>query len=83
MGRNRMKLEHGQGLVSRPFLLIPPFPGATVSAFEPVRAYDVAPVEIVAALRRERVGGAYWAAASDVPDAKAGEPAPDEEQTAP
>lgn len=54
-----------------PFLRIPPFPGAKIREFAPVVAGQPGPQPDPAALldlvRRERVGGTYWAAQPELP----------------
>ncbi len=52
-----------------PFLRIPPFPGARVSAFAPTTTHVERPdpAALVEAFRRNRVGGNYWVPTDDRP----------------
>ena len=59
------RLEHSpQG---KQFLEIPPFPGSRVAAFNRVSGEAVDPGNVLAALVRERVGGAFWASRPPLP----------------
>lgn len=53
----------------RPFLHVPPFPGARIDRFEPLAGTFAMPDRqtLVATLRRHRVGGHYWAPARPRP----------------
>lgn len=51
----------------RPFLRIPPFPGAKVEHFSQLNSTEPAPSDIVEEVRRLRVGGAYWGAQPALP----------------
>ncbi|NUR45080.1 MAG: capsule biosynthesis protein [Sphingomonas sp.] len=54
-------------MLGRPFLRIPPFPGATPKHFDR-RTGPAADVEAIAAeLKRQRVGGGYWGAQPPLP----------------
>lgn len=50
----------------RPFLRIPPFPGARVRAFTPTDRGDVGP-DLINLIRQMKVGGPYWAAQPELP----------------
>lgn len=53
---------------AEPFLRIPPFPGAKVQHFEPLSSGGVPSPELLQLLRRERVGGTFWAAQPKLPE---------------
>lgn len=49
------------------FLRVPPFPGAKLAHFVELNAGSEAQPGLVELVRRERVGGSYWAAQPDLP----------------
>lgn len=51
-----------------PFLRIPPFPGAKLQRFRQLPAAPVDFRDVFAAVKRERVGGTYWAAQPRLPE---------------
>ena len=50
------------------FLRIPPFPGARLRDFSRIAAASLDSLEVMAAMRRHRVGGSYWGAQPGLPD---------------
>jgi capsular polysaccharide export protein len=54
--------------VRESFLRIPPFPGAHLSQFAKVQPASFGCDELVAEMKRRRVGGSYWAAQPKLPD---------------
>jgi len=48
--------------LSEPFLRIPPFPGAKIRRFADAGEAGPIPCDLIDELRRQRVGGTYWAA---------------------
>ena len=55
-------------LAQRPFLRIPPFPGAKVEHFSQLNSTEPAPSDLVDEMRHFRVGGAYWGAQPALPN---------------
>jgi capsular polysaccharide export protein len=53
--------------VRLPFLRIPPFPGAVVRRFAEVGCASAESLDLVDAIKRFRVGGAYWGARPQLP----------------
>jgi capsular polysaccharide export protein len=51
----------------RPFLRVPPFPGARVHAFRPSDCPQAPDPGLVGDVRRLRVGGAFWGAQPELP----------------
>ena len=50
-----------------PLLRIPPFPGAKLSRFSELDGESPVSSDLIAELRRLRVGGTYWAAQPSLP----------------
>lgn len=59
---DRAAIEARPLIADRPFLRIPPFPGAKVSEFHEIPGPSVDTVALADRLRRLRVGGSYWGA---------------------
>src|SRR5690349_21276906 len=48
--------------LSKPFLRIPPFPGAKIRRFAEAGEAAAVPGDLLDEVRRQRVGGTFWAA---------------------
>lgn len=66
--QDRHRFVGAPTIESAPFLRVPPFPGAKVAHFEAIVSPDVPGGDVLGAISRERIGGAYWGQQPSLPE---------------